>query len=77
MNDSTARRFDYLVKQLRHVLPSMRYNAARALGELGEPQATEILMATMHNDPSPKVREAAAIALADLGIDVAQYGYSV
>ncbi|NDJ86068.1 MAG: HEAT repeat domain-containing protein [Chloroflexi bacterium] len=69
-------KFNYLVAQLRHILPSMRFNAARALGELGDPQAIDILLATMKNDASPAVRRAAAIALSDLGVDVAEYGYS-
>lgn len=67
-------KFDYLITQLSHVIPSMRYNAARALGELGDTRATKILLEAARQDPSPAVREAARIALNDLGIDPATVG---
>lgn len=73
---TTSNKLDYLIAQLRHVMPSMRFNAARALGELGDPQAAEILIATLKNDPSPDVRRAAAIALQDMNIDLAEHGIS-
>ena len=62
-------KFDYLVAQLNHVIPSMRFNAARALGELGDNRATDPLLAICQQDQSPAVREAARIALIDLGAD--------
>lgn len=71
MNTPPSGKLEYLVAQLRHILPTMRYNAARALGELGDRQAADILLATAKNDPSAAVRDAARIALIDLGIDVA------
>lgn len=60
-------KFKYLVAQLDHVIPTMRYNAARGLGELGDPRAERFLLQVLENDKSPAVREAARIALNDLG----------
>lgn len=66
---TTTDRFQYLVAQLNHVIPTMRYNAARGLGELGDVRAQEALFAALKQDKSPAVREAARIALTDLGFD--------
>lgn len=62
-------KFQYLVAQLKHVIPTMRYNAARGLGELGDRRAYDALLSALRNDKSPAVREAARIALTDLGFD--------
>ena len=70
---TSSPKLEYLVAQLRHVIPSMRYNAARLLGELGDPQAIAVLLSTTKNDSSREVRKAARIALAELGVDVAEY----
>ncbi len=67
-------RLEYLKAQLRHVLPVMRFSAARALGELGDPQAIEFLLSALKHDPSPDVRRAATIALTELGVEVAESG---
>jgi HEAT repeat protein len=74
MNPPSSGKLEYLITQLRHILPTMRYNAARALGELGDSAAVDVLLATVKSDPSQAVREAARIALADLGVDVAENG---
>ncbi len=76
MTISPTGKFDYLVTQLRHMLPTMRFNAARALGELNDPRAIDILWAALNNDPSPAVRRAAKFALADLGVDIAEQGHT-
>jgi HEAT repeat protein len=65
-------RFQYLVAQLSHVIPTMRYNAARSLGELGDARAQDALLAAFKTDKSPAVREAARIALTELGCDPAK-----
>ncbi len=67
-------KLSYLLAQLNHIIASMRYSAARALGEHGDPQAIEPLLNAMKNDPAPAVREAAHIALLELGVDPAIIG---
>lgn len=71
---ATRDKLEYLIAQLRHVIPTMRFNAARALGELGDSGAGDALLETLKEDKSPAVREAARIALNDLGFDTAQLG---
>lgn len=67
-------KLNYLLTQLNHIIASMRYSAARALGEHGDPRAIDPLLHAMKNDPAPAVREAARIALTDLGVDPATIG---
>ncbi len=62
----TDAKLDYLLEQLDHLLPSMRFNAARQLGELDDERAYDALIRVWANDPSPAVRRAARIALDDL-----------
>lgn len=67
-------KLNYLLTQLNHVIASMRYSAARALGENGDQEAIEPLLNAVKNDPAPAVREAARIALLELGVDPATIG---
>ncbi|PJF43656.1 MAG: hypothetical protein CUN55_08025 [Phototrophicales bacterium] len=69
MMTDNVNKLEYLLKQLNHVITSMRYSAARALGEYGDPAAIEPLLQTLKNDPVPAVRDAARIALLELGVD--------
>jgi len=63
-------KLEYLTKQLDNVLPTIRFNAARALGELGDPRAATILSEVAKSDQSSAVRRAAEIALLELGFNI-------
>lgn len=60
--------FDELINELK-TSPSekVRYNAARMLGELGDPKAVEPLIDVLQNDKNGSVRLYAARALGELG----------
>ena len=73
---ATEEKYAYLITQLNHVIPTMRFNAARALGELGDTRANDALLQIFSEDKSPAVREAARIALIDLGVNLAELGDS-
>ena len=62
-------KIEYLTKQLDNVLPTIRFNAARALGELGDSRVATILSKVAQSDQSPAVRRAAEIALLELGFN--------
>lgn len=62
-------KIEYLTKQLENVLPTIRFNAARALGELGDTRAATVLSKIFKTDQSPAVRRAAEIALLELGFN--------
>ncbi len=63
----SSAKFDYLVQQLKHSLPTIRFNAVRALGEHDSPEVVEVLLSVMDNDTSSGVRNAARTVLDDLG----------
>jgi HEAT repeat protein len=66
----STKKISYIVNQLNHPLPAIRYNAARVLGELKDPNAVTHLVNTFYQDDSERVRQAAANALVLLGIDL-------
>ena len=49
--------------------PSIRMEACRLLGKLGGPQASEILLRVLGNDPEPMVLSEAAFQLGQLGLN--------
>ncbi|MEB3244450.1 MAG: HEAT repeat domain-containing protein [Vampirovibrionales bacterium] len=65
---SSVKTFDELVHDL-HNSPSekVRYNAARMLGEMGDPTAVEPLIDSLKNDKNGSARLYAARALGELG----------
>ena len=63
----SSAQFDYLVQQLNHSLPTIRFNAVRALGEHHSSEVVEILLVVMNNDMSSGVRDAARTVLDDFG----------
>lgn len=65
----SAIRLDYLKSQLKHPLPTVRYNAVRALGELEAEETIELLIDVFNTDISQGVRDAAALVLDEKGID--------
>lgn len=67
-------RLEYLKNQLKHPLPTIRYNAVRSMGELNSSEVIEYLVDVAQNDMSEGVRHAAEIVLAELGSD--QQGYA-
>lgn len=62
-------RIEYLKSQLDHPLPTVRFNAVRALGELQSKDVVQILQEVMQTDVSEGVRHAAKIALTELGYE--------
>lgn len=69
-------KLQYLINQLQHPLPTLRYDAARALGELNNELAVNFLLTALKNDKNGRVREAAALALNDLGINLENYDFA-
>lgn len=65
----SAIRLDYLKSQLKHPLPTVRYDAVRALGELEAEETIELLIDVFNTDISQGVRDAAALVLDEKGID--------
>ncbi len=65
----SAVRLDYLKTQLKHPLPTVRYNAVRALGEVDAEETIELLIEVFHTDISQGVRDAAALVLQEKGVD--------
>ncbi|MBY0450952.1 MAG: HEAT repeat domain-containing protein [Cyanobacteria bacterium] len=63
-----SKTFDELIDELMNS-PSekVRYNAARVLGEMGEPEAVDPLIDVLKNDKNGSVRLYAARALGELG----------
>jgi len=59
---------DVLTNHLRDEDPDSRRWAVEGLAVAGSDQAIQPLLATMHNDPSPLVRERAACSLAESGM---------
>ena len=49
--------------------PSVREEAASALGNIGEPEALPVLVEAMESDVEPDVREAALVSLQKLGLE--------
>jgi len=71
MEQLIARRgsvYQCVAERAQNVDAHVRRRVAVVLGQLGQPQAAEVLM-PMLNDPEPSVRAAAAEALGQLGID--------
>jgi HEAT repeat protein len=66
-----ARWIDTVVQELYSTNPEMRYEAARACGEL-EARAAVPRLATLVNDPDREVRESAVWALGQAGGDAAR-----
>jgi HEAT repeat protein len=66
-----ARWIDIVVQELYSTNPEMRYEAARACGEL-EARAAVPRLATLVNDPDREVRESAVWALGQAGGDTAR-----
>lgn len=62
----SSARLEYLKKQLKHPLPTIRYNAVRALGEMHNTEIIGLLREIKQNDASEGVRQAAAVALDEL-----------
>ncbi len=58
---------DPLIQALKHANPTVRSNAATALGRIKDRRALEPLIGVLEKDPHPSVRLVAALALADLG----------
>lgn len=69
---ASSRKLENIVTQLNHPLPAIRYNAARALGELRDVNAVDYLVDTLTSDESESVRRAAADALVLLGVEYSQ-----
>lgn len=67
---NTQTKFSHIITQLKHPLPAVRYNAALALGEMHDPDAVTFLFDTLEQDHSQRVRKAAAISLAKLGVSI-------
>jgi HEAT repeat protein len=62
-------RLDYLKSQLKHPLPTVRFNAVRSLGELDTEETIELLIDVLNTDISQGVRDAAALVLHEKGLD--------
>jgi HEAT repeat protein len=58
-----------LIESTRHRFPATRLRAIKSLGKMGETASTALpALATSLDDPDPKVREAAAAAIGQLGV---------
>jgi HEAT repeat protein len=62
-----SRNVQGLIYALQHKDPTVQYDAAEALGEIGDERAVEPLLAALKNDESGGVRWKAAEALSKLG----------
>ena len=69
----SAVRLDYLKTQLKHPLPTVRFNAVRALGEVEAEETIDLLIEVYNTDISQGVRDAAAIVLQEKGIDDSKF----
>jgi hypothetical protein len=60
-------KINYWINQLKHPLPTVRFNAVKSLGEIGSKDIVQYLLEVMNTDTSEGVRNAAKEILVELG----------